>query len=125
MHTTLGREKSDQICEDSIKASFQFAEGDTFTSTEIPNYDAMYSNVLHKLVAECLQFNPEKRPGYEILRKKAKAEFERSQRRLGPVLSGDKMGRDIASHLRVLRREELEYKLGDMFVEPLSKRRKA
>jgi len=124
MHTTLGRETSDQICEDSIKASFQFAEGDTFTSTDIPGYDAMYSNALHQLVIDCLQINPEKRPGYETLRKKAKAEFERSQRRLGPVLSGDKMGSDIAGHLRVLRKEELEYKLGDMLVERLSKRRK-
>jgi len=124
MHTTLGRETSDQICEDSIKASFQFAEGNTFTSTNIPGYDAMYSNVLHQLVIDCLQVNPEKRPGYEMLRKKAKVEFERSQRRLGPVLSGDKMGNDIAGHLRVLMKEELEYKLGDMFVKPLSKRRK-
>ena len=124
MHTTLGKETSDQICEDCIKASFQFAEGNTFTSTDIPGYDAMYSNALHQLVTECLQINPEKRPGYEMLRKKAKAEFERSQRRLGPVLSCDKMGSDIAGHLRVLRKEELEYKLGDMFVEPLSKRRK-
>ncbi|KAI4918968.1 hypothetical protein J4E85_009758 [Alternaria conjuncta] len=125
MHTTLGREKSDHICEESIRASFQFAEGNTFTSTDIPGHDAMYSNALHQLVIDCLQINPEKRPGYETLRKKAKAEFERSQRRLGPVLSGDKMGSDIASHLRVLRKEELEYRLGDMFVEPLSKRRKA
>ncbi|KAI4622775.1 uncharacterized protein J4E87_005868 [Alternaria ethzedia] len=125
MHTTLGREASDQICEDSIKASFRFAEGNTFTSTDIPSYDAMYSNVLHRLVINCLQINPQKRPGYETLRKKAKAEFERSQRRLGPVLSGDKTGSDIAGHLRVLRKEELEFKLGDMFVEPLSKRRKA
>ncbi|KAI4683708.1 uncharacterized protein J4E88_004885 [Alternaria novae-zelandiae] len=124
MHTTLGRETSDQICEDSIKASFQFAEGNTFTSTDIPGYDAMYSNVLHQLVIDCLQVNPEKRPGYGMLRKKAKAEFERSQRRLGSVFSGDKMGSDIAGHLRVLRKEELEYKLGNMFVEPLSKRRK-
>ncbi|KAI4650663.1 hypothetical protein J4E93_003020 [Alternaria ventricosa] len=125
MHTTLGKERSDQICEDSIKASFQFAEGTTFTSTDVPGYDAMYSNVLHQLVIDCLQISPGKRPGYEILGKKARAEFERSQRRLGPVLSGDKMGSDIAGHLRVLRKEELEYKLGDMFVEPLSKRRKA
>lgn len=124
-HNTLGRETSDQICEDSIKASFQFAEGDTFTSTDISGYDAMYSNILHQPVTECLQIKPEKRPGYEVLRKKAKAEFGRSQRRLGQALSCDKMGSDIAGHLRVLRRDKLEYKLGDVFVEPLSKRRKA
>jgi serine/threonine protein kinase len=124
MHTTLGREKSVEICEDSIKASFQFADGNTFTSTDIPDYDAMYSNTLHQLVIDCLQINPEKRPNHDALRKKAKAEFERLQRRLGPVLTETKNGSDIASHLRVLRGEELDFKLGEKFQEPRRKRRK-
>jgi hypothetical protein len=84
----------------------------------------MYSNTLHQLVIDCLQINPEKRPRYDALRKKAKAEFERSQRRLGPVLTEAKNGSDIASHLRVLRGEELNFKLGQKFREPRRKRRK-
>jgi serine/threonine protein kinase len=124
MHTTLGKEKSDQMCEDSIKASFQFADGNTFTSTDILGYDAMYSNALHQLVIDCLQINPEKRPSYDLLRKRAKTEFARSQRRLGQVQPAVNDGSDIASHLRVLCGEEPDYKLGRKFQEPLRKKRK-
>jgi serine/threonine protein kinase len=124
MHTTLGKEKCDQMCEDSIKASFQFADGNTFTSPDILGYDAMYSNALHQLVIDCLQINPEKRPGYDMLRKKAKTEFARSQRQLGQVSSAVNDGGDIASHLRVLRGEESYYKLGKKFQEPVRKKRK-
>jgi serine/threonine protein kinase len=124
MHTTLGKERSDEICVDSIKASFQFADGNTFTSVDIPGYDAMYSNALHQLVTDCLQINPEKRPGHEYVRRKAKAEFERSQRRLGKVQTDVEDGSDLANHLRLLRGEDSVYKIGAKFQEPPSKKRK-
>ena len=41
MHTTLGKEKSNQTCEDSINAAFQFADINPFTSGDIPGYDVM------------------------------------------------------------------------------------
>lgn len=76
MHNTLGRGKSDPICEDSINASFQFADSNTLTSGDIPGYDVMYSYTLHQLVIDCLYINPKKRPGHDWVSQKAKADLE-------------------------------------------------
>ncbi|KAH6882565.1 hypothetical protein BKA58DRAFT_447200 [Alternaria rosae] len=52
----------------------------------------------------------------------AKAEFERSQRRIGHVQSNFKCSSEIASHLRVLREEEIDCELKEKFQELRRKR---
>jgi serine/threonine protein kinase len=118
MHTTLGQ-RSEEISAASIDASFRFLDGDTFTSDEVPGYDAMYSNTLHTLVRDCLQINPEKRVGYEELRRRTKAGFAQSQKRIGSV-----EGEDIAEHLRVLVRQEREFLIGEEYQHPRVRKRR-
>jgi serine/threonine protein kinase len=124
MHTSLGNEKSKELQSDSIKSSFEFAEGNIFTSDEIHGDSSMYSRAQHQLVNDCLQVNPDRRPGYQQLRVKTKAGFLTSQKRLGNIQVDSEYGGKVSEHLRVLRKEELEFSVGERFQEPARKKRK-
>jgi serine/threonine protein kinase len=124
MHTTLGDAKSREIRNESIKQSFQLPEGYTFAMDEIPEYDAMYSSALHQLVTDRLHINPDRRLGYEQLRIKTRAEFLTPQERLGGIQVDAEYGGAVAEHLRVVRKEEVVFKVGSSFQEPVRKRRK-
>jgi serine/threonine protein kinase len=124
MHTTLGYEKSKELQSDSIKSSFKFPEGNTFALDEILGYNAMYSRALHQLINDCLQINSDRRLGYQQLRVKTKAGFLTSQIRLGNIQVDSEHGGKVSEHMRVLRREELEFSLCGRFQEPARKKRK-
>jgi serine/threonine protein kinase len=124
MHTTLGYEKSRDLQNENIDRSFQFPEGNTLASDDIPGYNAMYSRALHQLVNDCLQINPDRRPGYQQLRVKTKAGFLTSQKRLGNIQVNLDYGGEVSEHLRVLRKEGLAFSVGERFQGPARKKRK-
>jgi serine/threonine protein kinase len=125
MYTTLGAMRYFEIMNDSLTASFQFLDGNTFTSDDVPGFDAMYSRDLHQLVTDCLQINSDKRIGYEQLRKKTKAGFARSQKRLGSIRTDSGSGDGVAEHLRLAKTDEHDpFKLSEIFPEPPRKRRR-